>query len=313
MKHENPDDEAEPMGKEVQIVEVSPRDGLQNESALLPTEAKAELIKRAVDAGLRRVEVASFVNAKRVPQMADAEALLAALPRDGRASYIGLVLNRRGLERALAAGVSEVNFVVVASDTFNRRNQGVGTDESLAAWREVARAAQEARIPCSITIGAAFGCPFEGEVPVMRIVEVARRAAESGPSEIALADTIGVAAPSDVTERLHAVNQVIGNIPMRCHLHNTRNTGLANAYAAIQAGIAALDSSIGGIGGCPFAPASTGNIPTEDLLYMLNRMRVYTGLSISAIIETARWLEGQLSRPVPGMLVKSGLFPPVIT
>lgn len=292
----------------VEIVEVSPRDGLQNEAVMLPTAIKVELIRRAIDAGVRRIEAVSFVNPKRVPQMADAEGVMAALPR-GTASYIGLVLNRRGIDRAIAAGVSEINFVVVATETFSRRNQGAGTDESIAAWAEVAKAARAAKIPTSVTISAAFGCPFEGEVPVERVLEVVKRIAENPPDELALADTIGVATPHDVTLRVGAVAQALPGVRLRCHFHNTRSTGLANSYAAVESGVAVLDSSIGGVGGCPFAPAATGNTPTEDLVYMLERMGITTGLSLPRLIETAIWLEGQLMHPVPGMLSRAGTFP----
>jgi hydroxymethylglutaryl-CoA lyase len=292
----------------VEIVEVSPRDGLQNEGTMLSTAAKVELIRRAADAGLKRIEAVSFAHPKRVPQMADAEAVMAALPR-GAASYIGLVMNRKGLERALAAGVSEINFVVVASETFNRRNQGASTDESIAVWAEVARESRAAKVPVSVTIAASFGCPFEGEVPTARVVDVARRVAEYQPDELGLADTIGVATPRDVAERVGAVRAAVPSIPLRCHFHNTRNTGIANAYAAFEAGVRVLDASLGGIGGCPFAPGATGNIPTEDLAYMLNRMGVDTGLDLKKLVETALWIETQLTKPVPGALSRAGLFP----
>lgn len=276
---------------------------------MVSTETKAALIQRAIDAGIKRIEVTSFVNPKRVPQMADAEDLLAILPNKPDVSYIGLVLNRRGCERALAAGVSEVNFVLVASDTFNRRNQGVETKESVAAWAEVSKAAHRAKVRCGVTLAAAFGCPYEQEVPITRVVELAERVAEHGPDEISLADTIGVAVPTDVAERVHAVGSALPDVPLRCHFHNTRNTGLANACAAIEAGVRRLDSSIGGIGGCPFAPAATGNIASEDLVYMLDRMHIVTGLSLQGLIETAQWLEKQIGRPVPSMLTKAGPFP----
>jgi hydroxymethylglutaryl-CoA lyase len=295
--------------RSVEIVEVGPRDGLQNETVVVGTAAKVELINRAVAAGIRRIEVASFVNPKRVPQMADAEDVLKALPQRAGVHYIGLVLNRRGFERAQAARCSEIGMAVVASDTFNQRNQGATTDESVAAWLDIAAAARAAGIRAQVTISAAFGCPFEGEVPVARVVELARRVAEARPTEIALADTIGVGVPSQVTELLGEVRAAVPGIPLRCHFHNTRNTGLANAYAAVEAGVGALDASIGGIGGCPFAPAATGNIPTEDLVYMLSRMGVATGIDLEALIATGRWLQDQLGRPVPGMLVKAGSFP----
>lgn len=294
----------------IEIVEVSPRDGLQNEPVLVGTAGKLALIGRAIDAGARRIEATSFVNPKRVPQMADAEAVMAGVPRDRGVSFIGLALNRRGFERAVAAEVSEVNFVVVATETFNRRNQGVDVAETLRQWAEVAAAARQAGLPASITIGAAFGCPFEGEVPVDRVVEVAKQAAAHGPDEIALADTIGVAAPSDVAERVAAVAGAAPGLRLRCHFHNTRNTGMANAHAAVGAGVSVLDASIGGIGGCPFAPSATGNIPTEDLVYMLNRMGVDSGLDAGRLADTAGWLGELLGRPVPGLLGKAGLFPP---
>ena len=291
------------------IVEVSPRDGLQNEATLLPAADKVALVNRAVAAGTRRIEVTSFVNPRKVPQMADAEEVMAALPRRDGVSYIGLALNARGFERALKAGVTEVNYVLVATDAFSLRNSGAPTFETLPGWAEVAREAKAAGVPCSVTVGASFGCPLEGEVPVARLLDVVRRAAEHGPDEIALADTIGVAAPTDVTERFLAVAGAVPGVPLRAHFHNTRNTGLANAYAAIQAGVRTLDASIGGIGGCPFAPAATGNIPTEDLVYMLHRMGVATGLDLAALIEAASFLEDRLGRRNPGMLGRAGIFP----
>jgi len=294
----------------IQVVEVSPRDGLQNEPERLTVADKVELVRRAVEAGIRRVEVTSFVNPKRVPQMADAEEVMAALPRPPGVSYIGLALNRRGFERAVAAGCHEVNFVVVASDTFNQRNQGSTSAESLAAWHAIARAAHAAGLRCSVTISAAFGCPFEGEVPARRVAEIARRAAAAAPDEIALADTIGAGVPAQVRELAGAVREAAPGVPLRCHFHNTRNTGLANALAAVEAGVDALDASLGGIGGCPFAPAATGNIPTEDLVYMLERTGVSTGVSLQSVIEAAGWLEARLGRPVPGLLGKAGVFPP---
>jgi len=293
----------------IDIVEVGPRDGLQSEPGVLPTATKVEFIERAVAAGVRRIEVTSFVNPKRVPQMADAEAVLAALPRQEGVHYIGLVLNRKGFERAAAAGCNEIGMAVVASDTFNQRNQGVTTEASIAAWLEISAAAKAAGIRPQVTVSAAFGCPFEGEVPVQRVVDVARRVAEAEPFEIALADTIGVGVPAQVTDLVGRVREALPGVRLRCHFHNTRNTGLANAFAAVQAGVHTLDSSLGGIGGCPFAPAATGNIPTEDLVYMLERSGYDTGISLARAIDTGQWLEEQLGRPVPGMLVKAGDFP----
>jgi hydroxymethylglutaryl-CoA lyase len=293
----------------VEIVEVGPRDGLQSEPGVLPTATKVEFIERAIAAGVRRIEVTSFVNPKKVPQMADAEEVLKALPRRDGVHYVGLVLNRKGFDRAAAAGCNEIGMAVVASDTFNRRNQGVSTEESIAAWLDIAAAAQQAGIRPQVTISAAFGCPFEGEVAPERVIEVARRVAEARPFEIALADTIGVGVPAQVTELVSRVREAVPGVRLRCHFHNTRNTGLANAFAAVQAGVSTLDSSLGGIGGCPFAPAATGNIPTEDLLYMLHRSGYETGIDLDRAIETGKWLQEQLGRPVPGMLVKAGAFP----
>jgi hydroxymethylglutaryl-CoA lyase len=295
--------------KRVEIVEVGPRDGLQNESVVLGTAAKVEFINRIVAAGVRRLEVASFVNPKKVPQMADAEEILRALPRTDGVVYIGLVLNRRGFERALAAGCNEIGMAVVASDTFNMRNQGVTTEQSVADWLEIAAAAHTAGIRAQVTISTAFGCPFEGEIPAARVVELAKRLAAGRPHEIALADTVGVAVPSQVSELVARVREAVPGMPLRCHFHNTRNTGIANAYAALEAGVGVLDASIGGIGGCPFAPAATGNIPTEDLLYMLERMGIATGIDLDALLETGRWVQAQLGRAVPGMLLKAGRFP----
>lgn len=295
--------------RRIEIVEVGPRDGLQNESTVFSTAAKVEFINRIVAAGTRRVEVASFVHPKRVPQMADAEAVLKALPRRDDVYYVGLVLNRRGFDRAAAAGCNEIGMAVVASDTFNQRNQGVTTEESIKAWLDIAAAAHAAGIRPQVTVSAAFGCPFEGEVAPAKVVEVAERVAQAAPFEIAIADTIGVGAPNQVTDLLGRLTDALPGMPLRCHFHNTRNTGLANAYAAVEAGATVLDASVGGIGGCPFAPAATGNIPTEDLLYMLDRMGVSTGVDLDATLATSRWLQDQLGRAVPGMLVKAGGFP----
>lgn len=295
--------------RNIGIVEVGPRDGLQNESAAISTAVKAEFIRRAVDAGIRRIEVASFVNPKRVPQMADAEAVMQALSRRTGVRYIGLVLNRAGFDRAVAAGCEEIGMVVFTTDAFNQRNQGVTSAESMRAWRGIAAAAQAAGIRAQVTISAAFGCPFEGEVAPARVVELAREVAEGAPFEIAIADTIGVGVPGQVSDIFGRVATALPGMTLRGHFHNTRNTGLANAYAAVMAGASVLDASLGGIGGCPFAPAATGNIPTEDLVYMLGRMGVETGVELDKAIATARWVEQQIGHPVPGMLVKAGPFP----
>ena len=297
------------MSRTIEIVEVGPRDGLQSEPGVMPTAAKIEFIERLIDAGLRRLEVTSFVNPKKVPQMADAEQVLAGLNKRADVRYVGLVLNHKGFERAVAAGCNEIGMAVVASDTFNRRNQGVGTEESIAAWLEIAKAAHAAGVRPQVTVSAAFGCPFEGEISVDRVIDVAKRVAEDNPYEVAFADTIGVGVPSQVTEILTRAREALPGVRLRAHFHNTRNTGLANAYAAVVAGVSALDSSAGGIGGCPFAPAATGNIPTEDLVYMLERMGVSTGIDLDKLLATGEWLQQTLGRNVPGMLLKAGGFP----
>jgi isopropylmalate/homocitrate/citramalate synthase len=300
------------MDSSVEIVEVGPRDGLQSESQVLPTTAKVEFVRRLARAGLARIEVASFVNPKRVPQMADAEAVLAALAEETpTARYIGLVLNRKGFERARAAGCTEVGMAIAASESFSQRNQGCSVDEGIGAWLEIAQAARSVGIRAQITISTAFGCPFEGEVAPARVLALAERLAAGDPHEIAVADTIGVAVPTQVTEVVGLLRTSMPRLKLRAHFHNTRNTGLANACAAIGAGVRVLDASCGGIGGCPFAPAATGNIPTEDLIYMLHRMGIGTGVDLPALLETSKWLQQTLDHAVPGMLVKAGLFPAV--
>jgi hydroxymethylglutaryl-CoA lyase len=293
----------------ITIVEVGPRDGLQSEPEILSTQSKTRFIEKAIDAGIRRLEVASFVHPKLVPQMADAEALIESLPENDDVSYIGLLMNERGLDRALATKVQEIGMVVVASDTYNRKNQGCSSSESVAAWHAIARRAKSNGRQANVMISSAFGCPYEGEVKVERVVELAKQVLEAEPAELGIADSIGVAVPSQVSELLGRVREVTGELPLRCHFHNTRNTGLANAQAAIEAGVSFLDASIGGIGGCPFAPAATGNIPTDDLLYMLDRSGIETGVSLDKIIEVSGWLEEELGRGVPALLPKAGVFP----
>ena len=295
--------------KSIQIVEVGPRDGLQSEPEILPTQAKVEFITRAIDAGIKRLEVASFVHPKKVPQMADAEALLAELPLSDDVSYVGLIMNERGLDRALTTPIHEIGMVVVSTDTYNERNQGVPTKDSINAWLKIAERAKANGRIANIMISSVFGCPFEGEVSPARVIDIAKRVMEAEPAELAIADSIGVAVPNQVADLLGMLKGELGPIPLRCHLHNTRNTGLANAQAAIDAGVTYLDASIGGIGGCPFAPAATGNIPTDDLLYLLDRSGIESGVSLEKIIDTSLWLEQQLGRGVPAMLPKAGVFP----
>ncbi|MFH6786961.1 MULTISPECIES: hydroxymethylglutaryl-CoA lyase [Methylobacterium] len=283
----------------VTLVEVGPRDGLQNESRLLSTDTKVEMIRRLAAAGLKRIEAASFVNPTRVPQMADAEAVLARVVGMPGLGVSGLVLNERGFERALAAGLREISFVAVATDAMAARNQGTTARGLVEAWGRLAGRAQAAGLFRSVTIAVAFGCPFEGEVPLARVIEIARALAESGLDEICLADTIGVATPAAVEARFSALAQAVPGLPMRAHFHNTRNTGYANADAALRSGVTVLDASLGGLGGCPFAPGATGNIATEDLAAMLERDRVATGVSLAALTDATRWLEAAMERRLP--------------
>ncbi len=298
------------MNAEIEILEVAPRDGLQNEKTILATEDKVELVERAVRAGARRIEVTSFVNPARVPQMADADELMTALPRHEGVRYAGLVMNRRGLDRALARNVDEIDVVVVATDTFCQRNQGMSTAEACETAAELVAEARAAGVSSTITVGASFGCPFEGEVPTDRLREVVQRVVAAGPDELALADTIGVAVPSDVKARIGLARELAGpDMPLRLHLHDTRHTGVANAVAAVESGVATLDASIGGAGGCPFAPNATGNVATEDLVYLFDRMGIASGLDLASTTATAAWLEERLGTPLPGALLRAGAFP----
>lgn len=295
--------------RSVEIVEVGPRDGLQNESVLVSTEDKAAIVRRAIGAGVQRIEVTSFVSSRKVPQMADAAKLLATLPDVDGITYIGLVLNLRGAERALETKTHELGAVCVASDTFAMRNQGQTSAESVEVACAIVEAARAAGRSGQITIGAAFGCPFEGEVPMDRVIQMASRIAESSPREIALADTIGVAVPTQVTELIGRVRAAIPTIPIRGHFHNTRNTGLANVWAAVEAGATTIDASLGGLGGCPFAPAATGNVPTEDVQYLLERSGIATGLNLDRLIDASRWFGGVIGKRLPSMVAQAGSFP----
>jgi hydroxymethylglutaryl-CoA lyase len=293
----------------VELLEVSPRDGLQNEDVELSTTDKVELVSRMLAAGATRIEAVSFVSPHRVPRMADAEAVMAGLPRPAGVRYAGLIANARGLDRAVAAGVDEVNIVVVATDTFCHRNQGTTTTEACHGAADLVDRARAAGLGTTVTIAAAFGCPFEGEVAPARLRDVAQRVAEAGPDELGLADTIGVAVPSDITERIAIVRTVAGGTRLRLHLHDTRHLGVANAVAGLESGVSTLDASVGGIGGCPFAPGATGNVATEDLVYLFDRMGVTTGLNLDRVTATTAWLEQRLGRRLPGALLHAGAFP----
>jgi hydroxymethylglutaryl-CoA lyase len=292
----------------IEVVEVSARDGLQNESVSFSTAQKIALIERMVAAGARRLEVASFVRADRVLQMADAEAVIAGLDLPDEVVTIGLVMNLRGLERALRTDVKEIGAVCVATDSFARANQGQTSRESTEVASRIVRDSTAAGRRAQVTIGAAFGCPFDGEVDPERVIALAGELAAAGPVEIAVADTIGVAVPRQVGALVMRLREATG-LPIRVHLHDTRGTGIANAWAAIEAGASTLDASVGGIGGCPFAPSATGNIATEDLLYLCDRSGVKTGLDLMKTIDAARWLGEQMDRPLPGSVSRSGRFP----
>ena len=297
------------MTRTVEIVEVGARDGLQNEATALSVDDKLAFITRLEAAGARRLEAVSFVNPKRVPQMAGAEEIMAALPRAPGRSRIGLVLNLRGWDRCVAAGCDEANVVVCATDGFGRANQGSGTDEQMDVLRQVVARAKDEGPPVTATISVAFGCPFDGEVPQERVVRLYRDIADLGVGEIAIADTIGVADPWTVRRRVEAVRTAAPRARLRLHFHDTRRTGLANAYAGFEAGAQVLDASCGGIGGCPFAPNATGNIATEDLVYMLERAGIDTGFDLDALIATAHWIAARLGKPAPSALSRAGAFP----
>ncbi len=297
-----------------QIVEVGARDGLQNEPELIATGDKLGLIARMIDAGVRRIEVASFVNPKRVPQMGDGDDVIAGLPDRRDVSYIGLCLNKRGVLRAIESreggrrGVDEAGCVLVASDSFGQRNQGQTIAEGVAENRAMLRLARENGLVAQVTISAAFGCPFEGAVPPERVVGLAEAMAEAGAEEIALADTIGVGVPAQVSELFGRVREAVPGVRLRAHFHDTRGTGIANAWAALGAGVTVLDSSLGGLGGCPFAPGATGNIATEDLVYLLDRSGVASGVSLDAAIATNRWFEGVIGKMLPSRVARTGGF-----
>jgi hydroxymethylglutaryl-CoA lyase len=298
------------LAQSVTVMEVSPRDGLQNEATPVSTDDKLTLIHRALAAGFKRIEVTSFVHPGRVPQMADAEAVCAGLPQRADVTYAALILNRRGYDRALATGrIQEVGMVVPASDAFGERNQGSTVDAAVTVGCEILRDAARRGVRATATIAVAFGCPFEGEIASQRVLDVAKRLADAGPVELALADTIGVGVPGQVLELFGALKESLGDMPLRAHFHNTRNTGIANAFAALTVGVATLDASIGGIGGCPFAPKATGNIATEDLIYMLDRMKVRHDGDLASVVETSHWLGGVLGKELPAMVSRAGGFP----
>ena len=294
----------------VTLCDVGPRDGLQNDSAVLAPEVRADLCMRLAATGLARVEAASFVHPKLVPQMAGAEEVFAALEgRGGDTTFAALVLNRKGLERAVGAGAGEIHVAYPLTDTFAQRNQNMTVDAAVETAIALVAGAHDARVRATVTLGVAFGCPFEGRVDPGLVVDHAARMAAAGADEIMLADTIGVGVPGQTGRLVSATRAAAGEVPVGLHLHNTRNTGYANAAAGLEHGVTVLDASVGGIGGCPFAPRATGNIATEDLLYLLDREGVETGVDLDALIAVADWLSGVLGRELPGLVHRAGPFP----
>jgi isopropylmalate/homocitrate/citramalate synthase len=294
--------------RRVTVVDVGPRDGLQNEPEVLEPGVRAQLADRIARAGVPAVEVASFVDPRRVPQMAGAEEVVAALDRVDGVVYAGLALNERGYDRLVAAGLDEVRFAFGATESFNQRNQNAPVAESLAAAVRIVERARADAIRSTITISVAFGCPFEGRVEEGRVLELAAEVAAARPDALLLADTIGVGVPGQVRRLVSAAAELA--VPLGGHFHNTRNTGYANALAALEAGATVLDASVGGLGGCPFAPNATGNIATEDLVYLLHGEGVGTGIDLEALMAVSEWLEGVLGRRLEGQLYRAGSFPP---
>ena len=299
---------AKPSGP-VTIVDVSPRDGLQNERVPVSTEDKLRLIKELIALGARRIEAVSFVNPKRVPQMADADAVMAGVPRDAGASFIGLVLNAKGAVRAVEAGVDEMNYVLPVTDAFATANQNTTVDAALDALEEVSSLAQAASIPLTVTAAVAFGCPYQGDVPKEQTLAVVREAQQRGAlAEVALADTIGCAVPWQVADVFGALRSET-EMQLRAHLHETRHTALANTYAAMAAGVQVFDSAVGGLGGCPFAPGAAGNISTEDLVWMLERAGYSTSIDPVAATELGRWICAKVETVPRSGLAGAGVFP----
>jgi hydroxymethylglutaryl-CoA lyase/(R)-citramalyl-CoA lyase len=292
----------------ITICDVGPRDGLQNQPRILEPEVRATLVNRLADVGLRRIEAVSFVNPKLVPQMAGAEEVVDAIERRKGVLYAGLALNERGYDRLVVAGLDELHFAFAATETFNRKNQNASVEESVSAAERIAERAHADGVRATVTIGVSFGCPFEGRVDPGRVAGLAQRLAETY-DEVVFADTVGVAVPRQIRDVLGRAE--LGDTPVGVHLHDTRNTGLANALAAVDAGATVLDASVGGIGGCPFAPRATGNISTEDLVYALEGEGIETGIDLEALIGIAEWLEGLLGGPLEGHVYRAGTFAPV--
>ncbi len=295
--------------REVTVCDVGPRDGLQNAATILSPEQRAQYIDRLSLTGLPRIEAVSFVNPKRVPQMADAEGVMALIERREGVEYAGLALNERGYERAIACGVDLVQYVVPLSESFAAKNQGTTVAEASALATKLAERSREDGVLFTVTLSVAFGCPYDGPMPPEKVIEAARQLAAAGVDELILADTIGVGVPAQVANLVEATLAL--GLTVGGHFHNTRNTGYANAAAAVEAGATILDASTGGLGGCPFTPNATGNIATEDLIYLLDGSGVQSGVDLEALIAVSQWLALQLDAELPGLVYKAGGFTPI--
>ena len=295
----------------VTICDVGPRDGLQNDPKTLEPAVRAELVDKLADAGIPRIEAVSFVSPTHVPQMAGAEGVVEAIERRGGVVYAGLVLNDKGYDRARETALDEVHFAFAATETFNRRNQNASVQESLETAERIVARAHEDGIRATVTVGVAFGCPFEGKVDPGTALGLAERLVAARADEIVFADTVGVGVPRQVRELVGQALTFADGRPVGLHLHNTRNTGIVNALVGVESGATVLDASVGGVGGCPFAPKATGNICTEDLVYMLHGEGIETGVDLDELISVAEWLEGVLERQLDGQVYRAGTFAPV--
>lgn len=294
------------MSQRIILCDVAPRDGIQNEKMMLSPEQKLELIRRIAAAGMPWIEVASFASPKWVPQMADAEEVFREASQIPGIRPIVLVLNDRGYDRAVAAGARYIRLVVAATDTMNQKNANALPDVTMAAYSPIFARAQRDGVELTGTIATSFGCPFEGAVDPDRVIGLAAKFIEAGAAEVDFADTVGMAVPPQIERILLRARKEFPSVRIGIHVHNTRNTGLANAYAAVRAGADVLDASTGGAGGCPFAPKATGNIPMEDLVFMLEGMGIKTGVDLTQLLETSHWFEEILEHALPAMLPKAG-------
>lgn len=295
----------------IRICDVSPRDGLQNLDRLFSVDEKIELIEQLIGADVQHIEVGSFVNPARVPQMAGTKDVFKRIERPKGVCFAALALNPLGAARALSCGIDELRYVIVASEAFSQRNQRASISEAEAGFAVASQTAHANGCTSTAVIAAAFGCPYTGEVDANLVLEIALRAVESGADEVIFADTIGAGVPAQVTAFCDNFRRQTGEFPFGFHFHNTRNTGYVNAFAAVAGGASVLDASTGGIGGCPFAPNATGNIATEDLCNMLHRSNVDTGVNVSALIGIVDWLGNRIPSEITGQLLKAGIFPEI--